>query len=78
VKGLHGTNWHCGEARSPQHRHGAATPTAPTAPALLAPFSTSLPLGLVKRLRVSARKLGLCEREIATEAIERLPGKEGF
>ena len=75
MKGLHGTSWQCGEARSPQHRHGAATPTAP---ALLAPFSTSLPLGLFERLRVSARQLGLCEREIATEAIERLLDEEGF
>ena len=48
------------------------------APALPPPFSTSLSLGLVERLRVSVRQLGLCEREIATEAIERLLDEEGF
>jgi hypothetical protein len=75
VKGLHRTSWQCGEARSPQHRRGAARPTAP---ALFAPFSTSLPPGLLERLRIAARRLGLCEREIAAEAIERLLDEEGF
>jgi hypothetical protein len=75
VKGLHGTRWRCGEARSPTQRGGAARPTAP---ALLAPFSTGLPLGLHERLRIAARQLGLGEREIATEAIERLLDEEGF
>jgi hypothetical protein len=69
---LHGTSWRCGEARSPDGRCGAARP------ALLAPFSSSLPLGLLERLRVAARQLGLCEREIATETIERLLEEEGF
>jgi hypothetical protein len=72
VKGLRGTSWRCGEARSPHGRCVAARP------ALFAPFSSSLPLGLLERLRVAARQLGLCEREIATEAIERLLEEEGF
>jgi hypothetical protein len=75
VKGLRVTSWRCGEARSLQHRCGAARPTPP---ALLAPFSTRLPLELLDRLRVAARQLGLCEREIAAEAIERLLDEEGF
>jgi hypothetical protein len=74
VKGLHETIWRCGEARSPEHG-GAARPIAP---ALLAPFPTSLPLGLLERLRVAARQLGLRERDIATDAIERLLDEEGF
>jgi hypothetical protein len=57
------------------HRRGA---TSPTGPALLAPFSTGLPLGLLERLRVAARQLGLREREVAAEAIERLLDEEGF
>jgi hypothetical protein len=75
VKGLRETVWRCGEARSLQHRGGA---TRATEPALLAPFPTSLPLGLLERLRVAARQLGLREREIATEAIERLLDEEGL
>jgi hypothetical protein len=74
VKGLHGTSWESGEARSPHWRSGARA----TAPALLAPFSTSLPLGLFERLRVAARQLGLREREIAAEAIDLFLEREGF
>ena len=74
MKGLHETIWRCGETRSPEHG-GAARPTQP---ALLPPFPTSLPPGLLERLRVAARQLGLREREIATEAIERLLDEEGF
>ena len=51
MKGLHGTSWRCGEVRSPERR-GVAT--RPTVPALLAPFSTSLPPELLERLRVAA------------------------
>jgi len=75
VKGLHGKSWRYCEDRSPLGRGGAAKPAEY---ALRAPFSTSLPLGLLDRLRVAARQLGLCEREIAAEAIERLLEEEGF
>jgi hypothetical protein len=75
VKGLHGISWRCCEARSRLGRGGAAKPAEY---ALLAPFSTGIPVGLLERLRVAARQLGLCEREIAAEAIERLLDEEGF
>jgi hypothetical protein len=35
-------------------------------------------LGLLERLRVAARQLGLREPEIAADAIERLLDEEGF
>jgi hypothetical protein len=75
VKGLHGTSWRCCEARSPLGRGGA---TGPAEYALLAPFSLGVPVGLLERLRAAARQLGLCEGEIAAEAIERLLDEEGF
>lgn len=75
MKGLHGIRWRCGEVRSPGLREVAASLTPPS---LLATFSTSLPLELLERLRIAARQLGLCESEIAAEAIERLLEEEGF
>jgi hypothetical protein len=72
---LHGTSWRCGEAHSAQCRGVAARAIRP---ALLDPFSTSLPPRLLERFRVAARQLGLGDREVAAEAIERLLDEEGF
>jgi hypothetical protein len=35
-------------------------------------------VGLLERLRIAPRQIGLSEREIAAEAIERLLDEEGF
>jgi hypothetical protein len=75
LKGLHGASLQCGEARSAQHLRGAARPAES---ALLDPVSIGIPVELLERLRVAARQLGLCEREVAAEAIERLLDEEGF
>jgi hypothetical protein len=75
VKGLQGTSWRCGEVLSLQCRAGDARPTRP---ALLAPFSTGLPLELLDGLRVAASQHGMGEGAIAAAAIDLFLDQEGF